>query len=214
MISPLHSHNIEEVLKEIEQTYWDIPFGNTDFQCENFVIAASITPERAFRTIGLQMHSLLTNLRQIKHDQRLLDIEIEELNEKVADESANKFERKRAQAKIELIESSRVWNEKMVMDAVKQFEVYYTHYQALPKYNREQFERGEKLYFEQSQLRLLLGIHGAKESIMNMVDDNKTIANVERMWAELPADKKQEMLEQISRQSIASMLEFTQESES
>lgn len=209
-ITTVNENNIEDILREIESTYWEIPFGNTDFQCENFVIAAAITPERAFRTIGLQLHNLLTTLRQVKHDQKLLDIEIEELQEKISDSNTNKFERKRAQAKLDLITDSRTWNQKLVLDTIRQLEVYYKHYRAFPKYTRDQFEKAEQTYFEQSQRRLLLGITGAKESIMNMVDDKQTIEKFEKMYAELPVDQKEQMIEQISRAALSGLIEFKQ----
>lgn len=207
-ISTIDENNYEDVLKEIEATYWDIPFGNTDFQCENFVIAASITPERAFRTIGLQLQGLITNLRQIKHDQHLLEIEIEELQEKINNPDTNKFDRKRAQAKLNLIHSNSKWNQKTVLDLIRQLQIYYKHYQMFPKYTREQFEKGEEIYFEQSQRRIMLGITGAKEAIMNMNDDKKTIEKFEKMYKELPANKKQEMLEQISREALSGLIDF------
>lgn len=206
----INENNVEDILKKIEETYWDIPFGNTDFQCENFVIAASITPERAFRTIGLQMHHILTNLRQVKYEETLQNIEIEQLKEQIENEETNKYERKKAEAKLQLILANKNWSKKIVLDSIKQLEVYYKHFEALPKYTREQFEKAEQIYFEQSQRRIMLGIVGAKESIMNMVDDKKTIENIENMWNCLPAEKRQEMLEQISRESIASMIEFNQ----
>lgn len=209
-LTTVSESNLSDVLREIEDAFWDIPFGNTDFQCENFVIAAAVTPERAYRTIGLQIHGLLTNLQQVKNDRRLAEIEIAELEERIASPDVSKFDKMRAQVKLETMRENSRWSQKLVMDAIRQLNVYYKHFKAFPRYSRAQFENGEARYFEQTQRRQVLGITGAKESIINMVDDMKTIENFERAWAALPHDRREEMLERIAKESMAGMIEFNQ----
>ena len=196
------------LIKEIEEAYFDIPFGNTDFQCENFVVAAAITPARAYRTVGLQLHSILESLNQLKFNERLRQIEIEELKEKISDPSVNKYAQMRYEIDLEKILSRGKWHEKLVMDQIVQLKIYYKHFKALPKYTKEQFENSEKLFFEQSQRRMILGITGAKESIMNMIDDKKTIEQFEKMWETIPGEKKNSLLESVTQQTIASLIDF------
>lgn len=200
--------NVQDILQEIENAFYDVPFGNTDFQCENFIIAASITPARAYRAIGLQLQSILTNLNNLKYAEQLKQIEILELQEKIDDENTPKFERMKTQVKLEQLQIPNKWNEKLVEDQIHQANLYYKHFKAFPNYTREQFEKEEPLYFEQSQRRQLLGITGAKESIMNMMDDKKTMDQFEKLWLELPIDQKEKMLEDITKQSMASLIEF------
>ena len=58
-------NNTNDVLKEIEDAYYDIPFGNTAFQTEMFVISAQITPARMYRTVGLHLNSMLKELQNL-----------------------------------------------------------------------------------------------------------------------------------------------------
>lgn len=73
----------ESILKEIEDTFFDIPFGNSHFQIENFIVNAEITPERAFRAVGLQLMDKLKALKKAKFADKRLEIDIEEIKEKL-----------------------------------------------------------------------------------------------------------------------------------
>ena len=203
-------NDVPNALQEIENAFFDIPFGNTDFQCENFIIAASITPARAYRTIGLQLHAILNSLNQLKYSEKTKQIEILELKEKIADTNTNKFERMKAEVKLEELQSNDKWAKKLVSDQIHQANLFYKHFKSFPNYTRLQFEKEEQLYFEQSQRRQLLGISGAKESIMNMIDDKKTMDQFQQAWVALSDDEKESMLEEITKQSMASLIEFKQ----
>lgn len=200
--------NVETLITEIENAFFDIPFGNTDFQCENFVIASSITPARAYRTIGLQMHSLLLNLREMKYAEKKHQIDILELEEQINDESIGKFEKMRKQLDLEKLKQGDLWKKKLVSDAIQQLNLYYSHFQKLPKFTKQEFENQEALYFQQTQNRYLLGITGAKEAIMNMIDDKKTMEQFEEAYAALPDEEKHKRLEETIMRSMASMIEF------
>jgi hypothetical protein len=209
-IKTIDTNNINEILQEIEEAYFDIPFSNTDFQCENFVIANAITPARAYRIIGLQIQSLLEAMRETKYQEQLKEIEIMESEEKINDPSISKYEKMREQIKLEKLKQPSIWHKKMVNDSIRQLNLYYSHFKKLPRYTREQFEQQEQIYFEQSQRRQMLGITGAKEAIMNMIDDKKTIEQFEKAWAELPENDKHKLLDDITKQSMAGMIEFKQ----
>lgn len=200
--------NVQDILQEIENAFYDVPFGNTDFQCENFIIAASITPARAYRAIGLQLQSILTSLNNLKYAERLKQIEILEVKEKINNPDTPKFERMKAEVQLDQLQTHNKWNEKLVKDQIHQANLYYKHFKSFPNYTREQFEKEEPLYFEQSQRRQLLGITGARESIMNMMDDKKTMDQFENLWLELPVDQREKMLEDITKQAMASLIEF------
>ena len=87
--------NADDVINEINEAFFDIPFENSEFQTENFVIAASITPERAYRAIGLRLQSRLRALQEAKFGAAKEDIDIEELEAKIADPNTNNFDRRR-----------------------------------------------------------------------------------------------------------------------
>ena len=43
-LTTVSADNASDVIKEIEDAFWNIPFENSAFQTENFVLAAQITP--------------------------------------------------------------------------------------------------------------------------------------------------------------------------
>jgi len=198
--------NLQKLLNEVEQAYFDIPFGNTRFQQEVFVVAAAITPQRAYRIIGLQLHGALNTLRTRHQELQLQKVEIEELQEQLNDSELNKYERKKLEIKIQGLIDGEVWERKLLNDTIKEAEFYYTKFKSFPKYTREEFEAGERLYFEQSLSRQLLGVTGAKEAVMNMLDDTKTIANFEDAIKQIPHNKLHEVILKISSELAGSVI--------
>lgn len=200
----------ESILKEITESYYDIPFGNTKFQTEMFVIAAQITPARAYKAIGMQLLSLIESARNkiYEHEKELL--EIEKLKEEINFGNLNSYDKKIKEIDLKMKEFDINSYNKYLNDAAHQINVLYSHYIKFPKYTREEFESQEKLYFEQSLQRQILGLTGAKEAMINMIDDKKTIEQFEKLYAELPEDKKKEMLNDITRQSLAGYIQFDQ----
>ena len=57
--------HIPDVLKELEEAFYDIPFENSDFQNKMFVVADQLTPARAYRAIGLRMFAKISQLISI-----------------------------------------------------------------------------------------------------------------------------------------------------
>ena len=204
---------LQEVLKEIEDAYFDIPFGNTQFQCDAFVVAAQITPQRAYRIIGLQLHAILTGLKNKQNELAKRQIDIDETKEKLNNPDIDKFEKKRLELKLIELTDNDNWEKKLFNDAVKEFEFYYKKFTTFPKYTREQFEAGERVYFEQSLQRQLLGLSGAKESLLNMVDDKKTMENFESAIKSLTKEELEKVILQISYESLAGPISFKQNEE-
>lgn len=174
-----------EIVKEIEDAFYDIPFENSQFQTENFVIAASITPERAYRSIGLRMFAKLRALNDAKFSRMRMEVDLEELEEKIQDPNTNKFDKRRAEIDIEEKRSSLSYTNKLINDAVVELNVLYKHFKSLPKFTREQFEMGERRHFDQRLSRQVLGLDGAKESIINMNEDIKAMVNFEEEFVKL-----------------------------
>lgn len=207
-MSQITTQNTAKILEDIEDAFFDIPFGNSKFQMEAFIIAANITPARAYRSIGMQMHVLLTHFKDLQYQKKLQNIKIEELQHKVNDESLNIFERKRAQIELEKITEENKWATKLLNDSLVELNFYYEHFKAMPQYTREQFEAEEEMYYEQSLRRQCLGITGAKEAIMNMIDDKQTIKNFTNAFALLPENEKINSVNKIAKNSLAGRIEF------
>jgi hypothetical protein len=161
----------DKIIAELEKDFYDIPFGNTEFQTRAFVMAASITPERMYRAIGLQMLSILNNLKEIVFKKKMTEIDRQEKLEKLNDPAISKWDRARLELELDHEASVSKFGEKLFNDAVVELNVLYSEYVKLPKFTREQFESAEANYFEQSLERQSRGIDGAVGSLINMRED-------------------------------------------
>ncbi len=184
-ITELTIEDSDNILKELEDAFFDIPFDNSAFQTENFIIAAQITPERAYRAIGLRMSEKLRALNEAKYSRMKEDIDIEELREKLTLPDVSKWDKRRAEVDIQYKLENRQFSNKLINDALAELSILYKHFKALPKFTREQFEQGEKLHFEQKLQRQLIGVSGARESLANMTDDIRAIVSYEHNVAAL-----------------------------
>ena len=147
--------DVNNIIKEITDAFYDIPFGNSQFQIENFVIGGERTPERAYRAIGLAMSSKLQALKEAYYGRKKEDIDIEELEYKIK-KTKNKFDKKRYAIKIEQKLSNRKSTDKLINVALAELNVLYNAFKKLPKFTREEFEKGEYKYFEQKLSRQVL----------------------------------------------------------
>lgn len=177
----INIENTEDILAEIQSAFYDIPFENSKFQTECFVLAAQTTPERVYRAIGLRMHSKLSALNEAKFTRLKDEVDLEEIEYKLNHGELSKFDRKREEIKKQEILSKIPWTNKLINDALVELTVLYKHFKALPKYTREDFESGEKLHFEQKLSRQLAGIEGTKESLVNMNEDLKALEYFQEM---------------------------------
>lgn len=167
--------NKDDVIKEIEDAFFDIPFENSQFQTENFVINAALTPQRAYRAIGLRMHNRLRALREAQFSREREDIDIEELREKLNDPELTTYDIRRAAVDINQKLANRGFTDKLINDAIKELNVLYVHFQRLPRYTRDEFEAGEKEYFARSLSNQMNGVVGAAESLQNMSNPNEAL---------------------------------------
>ena len=159
------------IADELDEAFFDIPFGNSQFQIQNFVINAQYTPARAYRAIGLGMMSKIQALKESYYTLKKEDIDIEELQDKIADPATNKYARKRAEIELEQKLEGRSYVRKLINDALSELDCFYQAYKKLPKFSRAEFEAQEKLHFEIKLSQQAAGITGALESIDNMKMD-------------------------------------------
>ena len=190
VIDHIDEQNADDVINQINEAFWDIPFENSQFQTENFVIAASITPERAYRAIGLRLQSRLKALQEAKFGALREEIDIEELEAKIADPDTNDFDRRRAQIDIDQKRSNQPFTAKLINDAVVECNVLYDHFKKLPKYTRAQFEAGEQPHFEARLTRAVQNIQGAQESLVNMNTDMPSFLEFEEQQVALLEQNK------------------------
>jgi hypothetical protein len=167
----ISENNAHDVIKEIEEAFYDIPFENSAFQTENFVIAAQLTPERAYRAIGLKLMKKLITVQEAILDSEKSDINVEELKEKINSSEYSIYEKKRFEIDIKKKHINDPFSKKLLNDAIVEINLLYKHFKSLPRYTREQFEAGEKLHYLESLNRQALGFTGAKESLLNLTED-------------------------------------------
>jgi hypothetical protein len=193
--------NAEDVVKEIQDAFYDIPFENSAYQTENFVIAGQITPERAYRAIGLRMNKKLIAVQEAIIAKELEKVEEEELQSKIDSPDYSNFDKRRFELELKKKQIYKPFNDKLFNDALKELNVLYKHFKALPKYTREEFEAGEKRHFLEDLNRQALGLAGAKMSLINMFDDMASIEKFENEFKQIA-----------NNYDTQSLLEFTENS--
>ena len=153
-----------EILSEFDRRFFAIPFGNSDFQNRKFVMEAQYTPERAYRAIGLRLADRLQALNEARFNLQRREVDIEELQEKLAGELP-KFERRRLEIDLAEKQSNANYTAKMVNDALVEVDTLWTEAQKFPEFTREQFESAEQQHFEIRLKRQVQGLTGAADSL-------------------------------------------------
>jgi hypothetical protein len=162
------TETIPNVLTELEDAFFDIPFENSRFQTERFVIAAQKTPARAYRTLGLQIFNKIQAVKQYLIKSELSKIDQEENEYLMSLPSTSEFEKRRLALKNTEIRESKKWADKLLNDALCDINYLYNEFKRYPKYTREEFEKEEALHFQvdlEQQVRLP---NGAADSLTNM----------------------------------------------
>lgn len=195
-IEKVEIENVEQVIQEIEDSFYDIPFGNTGFQTKAFVMAAGITPERSYRAIGLQMLSGLNNIRSNIYEQKKRQIDMDEKRAKLEDPNTSIWDKKRIELELEFSDTTSKYGEKLLNDSIMELNLLYSEFKKLPKFTREQFENAEFNYFTQSLERQARGITGAVESLINMREDAPALDIYKEKLLQLE-NKDTETLEQL-----------------
>jgi len=170
-IQVIDDTNVNDVLTQIQDAFFDIPFENSAFQTEAFVIAAQVTPERAYRTIGLRMQSKIQAVLEAKHARAKEDIDIEELRTKIEDENTSSFDKRRHELDIAFKLANRKWTDKLMNDAITELNLLYSKFKQFPSYTRDDFEAGERAHFEIKLDRQIKGLQGPHEAMLNMHTD-------------------------------------------
>jgi hypothetical protein len=202
----VQTDNVENVLKEIQNAFYDIPFENSEFQTEHFVLAAQITPERAYRALGLRMYKKLIAVQESIIDMEKSKIEEEQMLQTLEDPTVSNFEKRKIKLDLKLKEINRPFFEKLLNDAIVELNVLYKHFKVLPKYTRQEFELGEKRHFLETSKRALMGISSHSESLFNIEHDINSLLNFEKEFATLPASKRH-LLQDLTEKTMTNYLQ-------
>jgi len=162
--------DIPNVLDTLDEAFFDIPFENSDFQNQAFVVAAQQTPARAYRAIGLRMFSKIRAVKEYMLQQERNKIDVDEKNAKIADPETNEFDRRRLRLDLLQLQEGDSWGKKLLNDALRELNCLYSEFVKLPRYTREQFEMEERKHFAE-RMKRQIEAPGPHESLANMMLD-------------------------------------------
>lgn len=171
MTIELSTTDIPNVLTELDTAFYDIPFENSNFQNSTFVVAAQLTPGRAYRAIGLRMFAKIRAIKELGFSRRLEEIDLVEKRATIVDPNTSQFDRMRAEVEVDRMLDQHNWTDKLLNDALQELGCLYGEFKKLPSYTRDQFEEEERLHFQLKLERQVQGQNGALESLANMNTD-------------------------------------------
>lgn len=158
--------NIDSILSELESSYCGIPFGNSDFQDRMTLISRELTPGRAYRHVGLRMFRRIRDIKNLKFQRQLQNIDIEEKRAIIEDQKTSEFDKRRKEIEIAIIIDSRAWEDKLLNDAINELNFLYSEYKKFPKYTKEMFEAEEKDHFS-----IKFGVNPTDMQILDSMDE-------------------------------------------
>ena len=122
----------------------NVPFGNSIFQIQHFTDGKE-TLQRRYRHCLLQLDQKLRALKECKFRRKRLEIDIEEIVEKLT--TSISYETKRLQVDLEEKKYYLEIEAKLIEDCLIEVAVYKKILSGLPEYSREEFEASEPEYW-------------------------------------------------------------------
>ena len=122
-----------------ERRFFDIPFGNSDFQNRKFIKEAQFTPARAYRALGLRLLDRINALREAKFSFDEIKIDIDELLDRQRSE-IGVFELRRIDLNLKRKNAQLHNMEKLVNDAAHEVKFLWSEVESFPEFTRKQFE--------------------------------------------------------------------------
>lgn len=157
----------ELVEKELLDKCEDIPFGNSLYQDESFVLNTSYTDARAVRNIGLALSARIRALKELEYGLETLQIELEEIQFKI-ENSQDTFERRKLDIEKRKKQDGTSYTMKLLKDALYEIEYFRQVLAKLPKLSRSEFEEQEKQYFIESLTRQAVGLSEPDKNLAAM----------------------------------------------
>lgn len=183
-------HNSQDIFNEINDRLWDIPFDNSQFQNENFIINSALTPERAYRSAALRLQNRLNALKEAKFQSMKDDVKKRQLKYKLENEQ-DVFEKELLEIELLELEANEPYTAKLINDAIVEANQLYNFIQSCPQYTREDFEKAERTHYEKRLLQEANGITGALKSLEDMGVDLQASEGQSKL---IYKEKKDELL--------------------
>ena len=134
------------IVEEFNRRFFDIPFGNSDFQNRKFIKEAQFTPARAYRALGLRLLDRINALREAKFSFDEIKIDIDELLDRRKNEK-DAFGLRRISLNLKRKNVQLHNMKKLVNDAAHEVKFLWSEVEAFPEFTRKQFEAGEHEHF-------------------------------------------------------------------
>lgn len=164
--------HIDEIVKDIEEASFDIPFENSIFQTDNFVVNGQLTRARAYRAILLRLNNRLQALREAKYRRAMDQVDDDEAKAKIDAERIKAVPDVFAIRRLELEQAKKQgdmnYTDKLINDALVEIAHLYSLMKKFPRYTRAEFEAEERKHFEISLQRQANGLVGARASLIDM----------------------------------------------
>jgi len=160
--------DLSKICNELFRRAEEIPFDKSAYQIVTFIEAEAGTPERAYRSLLLNLDERIQSLQHCYYNLKREDVELRKQERSLAAEKDD-LERELIEIKIEETHLNRVRLKKLVNDALKDVALYQERIALYPEFTREQFENAEKSYFKQKADKVIsasreagsMGAHGA-----------------------------------------------------
>lgn len=175
MASHISEANVGTFITAINAAFFDIPFGDSKFQIENFAINGQLTAERAYRAIGVRMTAVIRALKEAQFTRSRLLVDIDELAAAIADPNTPPFTLRRAVIDTDEKQFNIESLNKTIHDALAELNFLHEHFDRLPNFDRDEFERGEPVFHNEMINRQLRGIVGAVASAENTKRKNPAL---------------------------------------
>ena len=148
----------------------DIPFENSLYQDEAFILNTSYTDARAVRNIGLRLSSRIQALRELEYSLEKAAIEKEQIEAKTYSDA---FEKRLADLEVKKRMAGMAYTQKLLKDCLYECEYLRAILAKLPKLTRVEFESQEKQYFIESLTRQAIGMPESVKSLEAMGEQIK-----------------------------------------
>jgi len=166
---------VSDMLKDIREASKEVPFENSFFQTDNFIVKGQYTPARAYRAILLRLNDRIQALNEAKYNYAVEEVDIEELEAKIEDENKKAckdcFSIRRWSLDVARRKERREYTMKLVVDAINEVNHLYSLFKRFPRITRKQFEEEEKKHFSVRLGRQLAGFSGAADDLATVLSD-------------------------------------------
>lgn len=162
----------DNFIKEFEKRFFDIPFGNSDFQNRKIVMEAQYTSCRAYRALGLRLFNRIAALRAASFNRRRIEVDIAEYRYLI-EKTDNDFDRARYKINKEEKEAQLITEEKLINDAVVECCTLWNEVKKFPEFTRNDFEKEEPKHFKIKLSKKTQGIGGPAEALAIISDSSE-----------------------------------------